>query len=251
MAAEEELKPYNLFTLTHLIGKKATQARTTVVFTAEMGYVTAIWYFVSLALSILLALVLGFTFMGTYAIIVPIFLPFIVTAFATVRSRSGLQLTHLQRTMDHLDRPWARGYLVYAGRLYDPLAVRLVTVTPASVEVEALPDYEPPEALEVFGIEGENPRRDAQLIAREGGRSLIRSARGAAARTAQVRTAMSDVVREEERTQWAKNWEAQERHRREQLLVDLGVSDPPEPTASESAPATTDEAKAQREEAVA
>lgn len=229
MASEEdadELKPYNLFTLTDLISKKATQSRNVVLATTEVRFVTAVWYFTSLALSILAAVVLGFLFMGKYAALIPIFLPILVTAFATTRSRAGLQLTHISRLMDKLDRPWARGMLVYAGRLYDPMHVRVVTVTPATVEVAALPGWESPKHAAITGVDAEEEidAREQRMLASGGSGMMVSSARGDADRQSQMRSSMMDVVREEESVQWARSWEAHERYRREWMLQELAMA---------------------------
>lgn len=235
---DEKVSPYYLFVLTNLIGKVATQGRTTVIMGSEIRLVTAIWFFTSLGATIILAIILGFAAIGPYAIFLPLLIPLIVTYFATTRSRAGLHLTHMRRTMDLLDRPWAKGLLVYAGRLYDPTVVRLITLTPATVDVAALPDYEPPEDTTMFESVAATVRPEAPVLARTTDNTPVRSARGAAARVADVRTAMMDVGYEEERVQWARNWEAGQRRKREQLLIDIGAI--PDPNAQSDADTVAD-----------
>lgn len=217
----DELSPYNLFTLTDLISKKATQARRVVVLTTEIYLATAVWYGVSLALCILVAILLGIMFMGPYAALFPIFVPLIVTAVATTRSRTGLQLTHMSRFMDKLDRPWAKGLLVYTGRLYDPMEVRVVTVTPASVEVAALPDFTPVEGSGITGVDEVTDAREQQVLAAGGSSMMVPSARGDAAQQSLVRASMMDVTNEEDYLQWARSWEAHVRLRREEMLEEF------------------------------
>lgn len=205
----EELQPYNLFTLTSLIGKKTSQERTVVIATVETRLRTAIWTLSSLVFSFLLALLLGFWFMGAYAVLIPVVITPVVTFAATTKSRKGLQLTHMQRAFDLVSRPKMRGMFVHCSRLYDPFEVFTAQMVPASVAVKDLPDYVPPERESPLGVEvgvdelGQEEPTTRTFYGSDQGAGVMKQAE----RQARLRTAMMWQQREIERAKWAADYE--------------------------------------------
>lgn len=205
----EELKPYNLFTLTSLVGKKTIQERTVVIATVETRLRTAIWVLSSLVFSVVLAIFLGFWFMGPYAVLIPVLVTPAVSFAATTTSRKGLHLTHLQRAFDLVSRPKMRGMFVHCARLYDPFEVFTAQMVPASVAVQDLPDYVAPTRESPLGVEvdvdelGQEAPTVRTFYGSDQGSGVMQQAQ----RQARLRTAMMWQQREIERAEWAADYE--------------------------------------------
>lgn len=198
--ADDGVQPYNLFTLTDLIGKKATDKRTTVVLTVETPLRVVVWGVISGVIFVIFALVLGFaTPIRQWAILVPLLGVPAVVAFTNMRGRRGLQLTHLERTFDALSSRPARKMILHLDRLYDPMQVSTATVAPASVDVEEIEGW---------------PRRDSSVplwdedvedsfVESSERRLSMRSARAAAEERTYMMAGLMEAQRVIEREQFA------------------------------------------------
>lgn len=216
---QEQLQPYHLFTLTDMIGKRANAQRTTVIVGTEASIRTVVIYLLSLGGSMLAALILGFAFLGAYAALIPMLLPVIITGLAVGRSRRGLELTHLRRTLDQIAAGRSRSMIVHCNRLYDPTEVRLVTVTSGTIDVEDIPGFVTDRDLDYGGIDlaptgptggyTERAHRTASTVA---------SARSTHASRARMHADAMDLQREIERQVHAREWEAETARLRDESL---------------------------------
>lgn len=218
--AEAGPQPYQLFMLTELIGQKATNDRT-ITFRSvgvEAPLVTVAWLFGSLLATGVPALVLGLaTPVAQYAVLIPMVLAPVITMMATMRSRRGMQLTHLQRTFNALAARPSRRLFVHLDRLYDPFDVRLVHLQSSDVPVVDLPDWEPlidPERIsQVLAEDVMAPRRRGRL-----GALSLKSARGAALDHAVFASSLMEAQRVLERREYAARHERSVRERRQNML---------------------------------
>lgn len=224
MASEDNLQPYMLFTLTDLIGKKATDQRTTVIATVETPLRTAIWLFASLIISGVPALILGFASpLGTWALLIPMIMVPAITVFATGRSRRGLQLTHLQRTFHRLEAGQVKaGMLIHLGRIYDPLAVDIATVTRSTVDVDDVADWPRRRTIDVIEQDEE---QDAQYVPLAQRRMTLRSARGQAEEQTRIRSGIMEAQRVMERREWMERYEQRMKDQQERVAAGM-VLDP-------------------------
>lgn len=176
---EDRLRPYQLFTLTQLVGRAANQGRTTIVLGSEVRLRTALWFLGSFVASGVIALIAGFVGLGSYALLIPLAVAPAVTFAFTQQSRKGMQLTHMARLFDELDQPWSKGFVIQCDRLYKPGGDRIGRITPASMSLAGDPA----------------PRLD-------------RGAYGVAVESERTRTMLRNRRRAEERRVWTERYEA-------------------------------------------
>lgn len=198
---EESLQPYYLFTLTMLVGRKAMNERTTVALGGEIKLRTAVVFVLASVLSLFLALILGFSFLGSYALLTPFVIVPPVMWFFTQQSKKGMQLSHIQRTFDSIDQPWAKGFVVYCGRLYKPGTTTMIHLTSANVPVE---QSMPPTILDPFGNDVTLPTRSTPMS---------RAALAAGITRSHMATLAMDSIRRQESREWRETYENQLRKR--------------------------------------
>ncbi|MCL6424364.1 hypothetical protein Bequi_13420 [Brachybacterium sp. JHP9] len=155
-APADQQRPMMMFTLTDMIGKKAEESRETVIATTDVNNRTAVVLIVSLILTIITALIAWSVLpIGGYALLIPLAGTPLITWLVRGRSRHGLQVTYLRRTIDRLQAGQTTGLFLHCNRLYDPLEVQIRTITRGSVDVEDIPGFLPEEGREFAGVDFE------------------------------------------------------------------------------------------------